>query len=413
MDHGQATTRIKTIPLSDLTPDARERLNKHVAMIRKLESAGKCVVIGDTELSEDQKEVIAPLLEVDPSTIAHVQGINLNDLDALPPELLTSSRAKALIAQMEGTGYLVADFIPRRSICIGIGDSHIGKSPYLHQLGLCIAAGIPFLGKATIQGRVIYLDAENGVLVQNALVDKLCRFLDLSGVPDDFYRINLNDPTVSGFTPRRLWELVETIRPVLVVVDPLKAVFHDFGKSSDDGRTIAVYQQLRQSASQGGLTIFGVHHLRKQSNEKKPPSLDSQNWKGWFDEARGAREIINGADLRLGFDVPRTTTTGADLVVRGFERLRDALPLEYVRRVHDDDGEPLGYERMQGVDLLSEDDRTAYRKLPSGQLTTGQIRKAYEKTQNPTNEFIKRLQGAGLLHRIERGTWENVGPGRP
>src|SRR5208337_3354527 len=55
------------------------------------------------------------------------------------------------------TQFLVNGFLPAKSIGIAAGDSTIGKSPLMYQLGLCVAAGIPFLGRSSKQGRVLYL----------------------------------------------------------------------------------------------------------------------------------------------------------------------------------------------------------------------------------------------------------------
>jgi RecA-family ATPase len=45
-----------------------------------------------------------------------------------------------------------------KSVNIMAGDSGIGKSPLLCQLGLSVASGLPFLGMAAEQGAVLYLD---------------------------------------------------------------------------------------------------------------------------------------------------------------------------------------------------------------------------------------------------------------
>src|SRR5690348_14489316 len=59
--------------------------------------------------------------------------------------------------------FLVEDLIPKQSLGIIVGNSGTGKTPLIYQLGMCIAAGIPFLGHKVKQGRVLYMDYENGL----------------------------------------------------------------------------------------------------------------------------------------------------------------------------------------------------------------------------------------------------------
>jgi len=76
--------------------------------------------------------------------------------------------------------------IPPRSVNILVGDSGIGKSPLAYQLGLCVAAGVPFLGMETQAGLVIMCDYENGMEESLNLSDQLARFLKLPEVPKNF-----------------------------------------------------------------------------------------------------------------------------------------------------------------------------------------------------------------------------------
>jgi len=52
--------------------------------------------------------------------------------------------------------------VPSRSVNILVGDSGLGKSPLVYQLGISVATGVPFLGRETRKGRVVIADNENG-----------------------------------------------------------------------------------------------------------------------------------------------------------------------------------------------------------------------------------------------------------
>src|SRR5437016_4039871 len=78
---------------------------------------------------------------------------------------------------------LVAGWLPVRSVNILIGDSGVGKTPLAYQLGLCVAAGLPFLGAATRRGRVLILDFENGARDWHRMLDQQRKFLGLANFP--------------------------------------------------------------------------------------------------------------------------------------------------------------------------------------------------------------------------------------
>src|SRR5215469_15973162 len=52
------------------------------------------------------------------------------------------------------SAYVVDTLIAEASVCIAVGDSGLGKSPWAYQLGMCVASGKPFLGHPVKQGRV-------------------------------------------------------------------------------------------------------------------------------------------------------------------------------------------------------------------------------------------------------------------
>jgi len=91
--------------------------------------------------------------------------------------------------------HLVAGLLPSRSIGLLVGDSGLGKSPLVYQLGICLATGLPFLGRATRKGRVLIADFENGIGDAHELIERICRYLGLREPPsdDDLLIWTLND----------------------------------------------------------------------------------------------------------------------------------------------------------------------------------------------------------------------------
>src|SRR4051812_2779964 len=90
------------------------------------------------------------------------------------------------------TSYLVDGFLPQQSLTIAVGDSGIGKSPFFFQMAMCIAHGLPFLGRVTTPGRVLYLDFENGIHDANVLGKQLTNYLSIEQQNDRFLTWNIN-----------------------------------------------------------------------------------------------------------------------------------------------------------------------------------------------------------------------------
>jgi hypothetical protein len=132
--------------------------------------------------------------------------------------LLRPQDVDALCAhESSNTGGIVAGLIPKRALSFLIGDSGLGKSPLAYQLGLCVAAGIPFLGgMETERGPVVYLDYENPLEDSRSLRQQLVRFLELPDAPKDFY----------VWTPDKGELKLESLckgKPKLVIIDSMRS----------------------------------------------------------------------------------------------------------------------------------------------------------------------------------------------
>lgn len=100
--------------------------------------------------------------------------------------LLYPTGVDRICAEETHTQFLIEGFLPARSIAIVAGESAIGKSPFVCQLGLCVAAGIPFLGMPTQQGLVLHFGLENPLHDHKAMRDALVRHLGLGKAPEHF-----------------------------------------------------------------------------------------------------------------------------------------------------------------------------------------------------------------------------------
>lgn len=315
---------------------------------------------------------------------------------------------------------LVEGLIPQHTLGILVGDSGVGKSPLLYQLALCVAAGIPFLGHRVTKGSVLYLDYENGLGDSTLLVERLARHLNLDRPPLDFWLWHLADcaPSFGGNNYTGL-DMIRAFRPTLAIVDSIGAYHPEI----EEKNSIAsrCYTEFRKIMRDIGTTILGVHHIRKPSMraDDAPASIEQGNLRSWFLQARGARSLINGTDVRLGVDLPSgrsgpprratgDTNEEISLVLRGFGRVRGEIGPFYVARSLDEEGEPLGYRRLMGVELLfNEGQEAAYSQLPA-EFPFCEAKRLYGRADQATADFLGKCLRLGLLRKVGRGRYVKV-----
>ena len=155
---------------------------------------------------------------------------------------------------------------------VALGDSGLGKTPWAYQLGLCVATGEQFLGYPTRQGRVIYLDLENGPDAVLGVAQSLCGHLGIKWSPDDF--LVRRDEAIPDLS-----EVVAEYKPSLVIIDTLRPFRPTAEKSNDEMGLLL--NELRFIARSAHCTILVLHHVRCRS---------------MVDGCRGARET--GAQVR-------------------------------------------------------------------------------------------------------------------
>jgi hypothetical protein len=314
-------------------------------------------------------------------------------------------------SESDGSPYVVEGLIPTKSVNIAVGDSGLGKSPWAYQLALCVAGGVPFLGHAVSQGRVLYIDLENGT---NGIVDlsrSLVQHLHLSSSPDDFRLIT------SGEYLHRLGDLLKECKPTLVTIDSLRAYQPD---AEDRPRNAAaMMNELKKLARQHGAAFLLIHHIRKPG-EDGAPSLENERVMTWLNMACGARALINQSDVRMAFDISagarrvaaERSKNGAGeevgLVVKGFARLRGEFGPLFLTRDCNEEGEPLGYRRMTGVELLFNIDQQAmFAKLPQ-EFQFKEAKRIYGRQDQATRDFLQKCERVGVLKRCGHGRYVKV-----
>jgi hypothetical protein len=249
-------------------------------------------------------------LASDVAKIAHDEG---NDLDGAIEYLrtrledlryVTPDRTYQSFAELSKTlqpiQWLWPDWIPQGMITLLGAVPGAGKSLVALDLAKRVIHGEAFPdGTANPhEGRnVIYVDAElvpqlinERVKMWQIDINKLFLMLpNPNGMIDfvqDEYRV-------------RLWNMVETLRPGLVVIDSLSSVTSKGENTIEDMREVLGYLNELATTHQVGLLL--IHHLRKRGNNQYQSSDDIG-----IDDFRGSSHIIAMSRSVIGLSVVQT-----------------------------------------------------------------------------------------------------------
>lgn len=258
---------------------------------------------------------------------------------------------------------IVERFLSAKNIDALIGDSGLGKTPLAVQLGLCLAAGKPFLGLPVQQAAVLYIDYENGRRPFGQLLVKLSHFLELPGVPDTFRYMQGGDKRHVEYAIRQLRQEFPTL-PIVVIVDTLRG-FDPKMESKNESAADEITRLRDKLARPLNVTFLVIHHIRKSSEDPNASTpLFSTDIMKWLERASGARALITQSNFRIGFD--QHNVGEAERVIKGHCKLIGQFGPMLIARVYDDEGEAIGWKKLSGVELIPTDDgqRDKFVSLP-------------------------------------------------
>jgi hypothetical protein len=286
---------------------------------------------------------------------------------------------------MSESVHIAADLLTEQQIGSLTADWNLGKTPLKQQLALSVGAGLPFLGRPTTKRPVIVLDGETSYPDYRGSFERIAKRLAVG--PRDIVNLRfflrygaVGDPDSEAFRAviGKAKDAVAFIRKqlerfpnALVLIDPLMEIIPF--KETDPFAALGMYHQLREIlADFPRAAILFTLHLRKGTDDPKNPfnSASSgkvllRNPRRWFKEVAGTNKIGAHADVRLGMCA--VTHDEQHLVIKGFRRGKDVVPLSFVRSINID-GEYDGFlEHPLPKDVLidlSEEQKKQLAKLP-------------------------------------------------
>lgn len=317
----------------------------------------------------------------------HLKELGIYDAKAL----------KAFGRRLNKQKWLVKNLLLSRSFNVLVGDSGLGKTPLVLQLGLAVAGGSPSWHGYPIPstGPVLYLNGEMDADDLTQQVEALSDHLGFPAPPANFlmYHPDWAGTKQTDLTGdnRLLMDKVHASQARLVIVDPLRVFFPEAELD------LKKFEELRSWARKTQTCVLLVHHRRKHDKVNGVYNLAGDP-QGWLQETSGLSHLINLTDTRLGVD---RSANGADLSLGGFVRGRNVLsPVQLVREC-DPDGQPVGYELRQGLRHTLQRAQDLFQGLPV-LFSYKDVHTALQMGNSATTNVIDELLRAGVITKLEQ-----------
>ena len=121
-----------------------------------------------------EKEYFLQILE-DKKDLIEIDHQTPEDLEKIMRPKFYMELNKLIFSDISEPEWIVKDFISEHGVTLFFGEPKSSKTILATYLALCVANGIDFLGQSVKQGRVLYIDEENG---KYSMKDKFKRIVE-------------------------------------------------------------------------------------------------------------------------------------------------------------------------------------------------------------------------------------------
>jgi RecA-family ATPase len=312
--------------------------------------------------------------------------------------------------KIEEKEWLVDKLIPSKAVCIITGKRGTMKTFMTLLLCYSVASGEEFLDKfKTSQGKVIYLDKENGINIMKNRTMMLKRGLERENdeFPIGFICFSqIKIDKLGGVAA--IEEVIEQHKPKLLVIDTYRrSVGFD---ENDAGKVSELFVDiLRPIVEKYNISVILIHHNRKSATNHGEVSDE-------MDELRGSSDLANYADLIIKLERHGNKIIVKQLKNRNAEEIQ---PFSVMCNFCEEDGEatcvrmkydgeyakPTKGDRCAESIILWMETNQRY-SLKTSDLKDLCFEKGFKKNQlhNALNELCEK----GILKQIGRGEYENI-----
>lgn len=204
---------------------------------------------------EDEIEYFSHLIEEEKDFIESAHQTP-EDFDKMMRPKLYMELNQLIFSDISEPEWIVKDFISEHGVTLFFGEPKSSKTILAVYLALCVANEIDFLGQPVKQGRVLYIDEENG---KYSMKDKFKRVAEAFSLSLSLVRSNNFLEYIDMFTnnidlmifkniklegskasewQKNLKEYIEERKPTLVIIDSLVRFMEGDENSANDIRKV-------------------------------------------------------------------------------------------------------------------------------------------------------------------------------
>ena len=175
-------------------------------------------------------------------------------------------------AELPPINFLIAKILPEGTSLI-TAASKIGKSWMVLDMGLCIAAGKPFMGFDTHQCGVLYLALEDSL---TRLQERMNDVLGGEPVPKDFHFVTKAPKMGDGLLEMLKDHFRNYPNTKLVIIDTLQKIRGQaLPRESAYAQDYREMETLKEFFDKNGVSSEFVHHNRKMGDDNDPFNMIS------------------------------------------------------------------------------------------------------------------------------------------
>jgi len=191
--------------------------------------------------------------------------------EAVRNEMLLQSWAEYVDSVPEAREYTIDGILPQSGLAVCSGRGKEGKSTLIIHACRAIAAGVPFLERATIQKPIIYVNYEMPP-------DYLRELLGSADRPDSAYITDRPEPVLTPPTINKLIEALGSDSGMLVI-DSFRGAFKLRGDAENSaGGAGVTLRKLQDLAITTGWLIVVIHHSNRGGREGTDSISGTSDW---------------------------------------------------------------------------------------------------------------------------------------
>lgn len=228
-------------------------------------------------LDEIQKHLsdgisVEQLVSTAQDLVARGEPITTQEIVPRPKQLQTISAPDLQKAVLPPLRFLVEDVLPEGTSLISAA-SKIGKSWMVLDLGLCVAAGLPFMGHKTSRCGVLYLALEDSL---GRLQWRMNKVLGRKPPPPQFHFTTEAPKLDNGLLETLSAHLVQHPETKLLIVDTLQKIRGQaLPRESGYAQDYREMETVKEFMDGRGVSILFVHHNRKMRDDDDPFNMIS------------------------------------------------------------------------------------------------------------------------------------------